>query len=125
MTYSAVGILLCIKKFFAKTLLPSSRAAARSGPDDLSARARETRPPRPPPAEPPARPPSDPLHISAASESNPSGEPSRTGTQVPIFAMPGFPGAAKTDDPGRLRQLPRQRVLAAAAAKNQYFHSIQ
>ena len=36
-TKSAVGILLCTKKFFAKILLPSSCAASRVRPDDLPA----------------------------------------------------------------------------------------
>src|ERR1039457_368311 len=92
-TYSAVGIPLCWKKFFAKILLPSRRAASAVGPTIRSPRARKAS------TTPATSGTSGPTTVKSAPTRSAasSGSP---GTHVPSRAMPGFPGQASPPTPG-------------------------
>ena len=110
----------------AKIFELSSRAAARVGPKTARPRrwSSSTRP-----SESGS---SGPTTVrSTARRGGEVGELARSrstaiGTSSASLAMPGLPGAQISDlDARALRELPRHRVLAAAAADEEDFHAIR
>src|SRR5664280_1838216 len=91
--YSAVGILLCWKKSFAKILLPSRRAASAFGPTMRKPWERKAS------TTPATSGASGPTTVRSAPTRRAASRGS-PGTQVATRAMPGFPGHANTSTPG-------------------------